>query len=174
MLASPLLVWLIVQAHYGDAFAVIVFAGLTDWFDGYTARLFDASGRLGVILDPLADKFMLVVLFCALTYVGLIPLWFFALVVVRDLVIVTGAILVRRLRNVRKFPPVTVGKVSTFFQIVYALLALLFGALPHPLVLWLERTALVLSTIFTIWSGYAYIRIGIRYAHRPPMPDLAE
>ncbi|HEX4772597.1 MAG TPA: CDP-alcohol phosphatidyltransferase family protein [Bryobacteraceae bacterium] len=167
LLCSPLLAWLIVRARFSEALLVVGFAALTDWLDGYTARRLQVSGKSGLVLDPLADKVMLVTLFCALTYAGLIPLWFFVLVVLRDLVIVVGALLVRLFRNVRKFVPTEMGKVSTFFQLTYALLALLLAAYAIEIIFWLERTALVLATLFTVASGIGYVRMGIRIAAEP-------
>ena len=58
-----------------EALVLTGIAGLTDWLDGYSARKLGVSGKLGVILDPLADKLMLVTLFFALAYVHLISLW---------------------------------------------------------------------------------------------------
>ncbi len=168
--AAPLLVWCIITGRYREALVLLVIAGVSDWCDGYAARHLGTRGKLGVVLDPMADKVMLFALFCALPWVGLIPLWFFVLAVLRDLVIVVGALLVRVLRSVRTFRPTILGKVSTFFQIVYVLLALSQAAFPFTLILWLERTGLVLSTIFTVLSGVEYIRIGIRYARGPSYP----
>jgi cardiolipin synthase len=167
LVAAPLLAWFIVQARFREALLVVVFAAVTDWFDGYSARRLNVSGKFGLFLDPFADKVMLVTLFCALTYAGLIPLWFLIVAIGRDLVIVGGSVLVRIFRNVRTFTPTVLGKVSTFFQITFALLAILLGAFPQIVVLWLERTALVLATLFTILSGIGYIRIGIGIAREP-------
>ena len=168
MLAAPFLVWLIVEARFGTALLVVGFAGISDWLDGYTARRLGATGNLGTILDPLADKAMLVSLFLALTYVALIPIWVLALVLGRDAVIVTGAVLLRIFRGIQKFVPSTVGKVSTFFQIVFVLLVLLYAAFPWILLFWLKITALVLVVLFTAWSGMSYIRLGIRLTRRLP------
>jgi cardiolipin synthase len=135
--------------------------------DGYAARRLGVGGKAGVILDPLADKVMLVVLFCALTYRSFIPTWFLALLLGRDLVIVIGALLVRKFRNVHTFPPKILGKVSTFFQMVYALLTLLWATFPLPVLVWLDITALVLATLFTVSSGVDYVLVGIRIASQP-------
>ena len=147
---------------------MVGFAGITDWLDGYTARRLGATGELGIILDPMADKVMLVTLFLALTYSGLIPIWTLALVIGRDLVIVIGSLLLRTFRNVKKFVPSMIGKVSTFFQIVFVLLVLLHAAFPFAFLMWLEVLALALTTVFTAWSGLGYVRLGIRLTRRLP------
>ncbi len=149
---------------------VVVFAGLTDWFDGYAARRLGVSGRLGVILDPIADKTLLVTLFLVLGVIGLLPLWLVALVIGRDLVIVTGALLVRLLRNLREFRPSTLGKVSTFFQMIMVLMQLVHAAFPNEFFLWLRDIAVFLCALFTATSGLSYIRLGIQIARRPALP----
>ena len=161
-----MLVWLIVKSSFGVALGVVVLAGVTDWLDGYAARKLGVMGKFGTVLDPMADKLMLVTLFFVLAYVKLIPLWLLILVMARDVVIVTGALLVRVFRNIRKFTPSTTGKVSTFFQIVFVFLVLLYAAMQVRFFHWLEITALVLTTLFTILSGAGYIRLGIRMARR--------
>lgn len=161
---------MIVEAHDRAALILIVFAGITDWLDGWSARKLRAAGKTGVVFDPAADKIMLVTLFCALTFVKLIPAWYFGLAIGRDLVIVIGSLLLVWFRNIRRFTPLLIGKVSTFFQIVYALIALCYGAFPIEFVLWLEVAALILSAFFTAASGIGYIRKGIRLAGLPPQP----
>lgn len=170
LFAAPVVVWLLVQARYREALALVLLAGLTDWFDGYTARLLGVSGRLGVILDPLADKVLLVVLFLALGYVAKLPLWLVALVIGRDLVIVIGALLLRLFRNIYEFLPTIWGKVSTFFQIVLVLLVLIHSAFPYQFFWWLRNIALALCAFFTAFSGLGYVRIGIRLARQPARP----
>jgi cardiolipin synthase (CMP-forming) len=166
LVASPLLVWLIVQGRFASALLVVLLAGVTDWLDGFTARRLGVTGKLGLILDPLADKVMLVTLFLVLAYVALIPLWLVALVMGRDLVIVIGALLVRMFRGIRKFTPSMLGKVSTFFQITFVLLVLLYAAIPIALLLWLKVLALILTAAFTAASGAGYVYRGIQMARR--------
>jgi cardiolipin synthase (CMP-forming) len=171
LIAAPLVAWLIAQARYREALGVTVFAGLTDWFDGFTARKLKASGKTGVILDPLADKILLVVLFVQLAFNNLIPLWMLLLALIRDLVIVIGALLVRLFRNIHRFYPSALGKVSTFFQIMLVLMVLLDAAFPHPILRALRITALILAALFTALSGLDYVRRGIEMARQPAVPN---
>ena len=99
----------------------------------------------------------------------MIPLWAFALAIARDLIIVGGAVLLRIFRNRRKFLPSVVGKISTFFQIVFVLLVLIRAAFSYHWLLLLETAALVLTAIFTSLSGLDYIRRGIVMARLPPV-----
>ena len=170
--AAPFVVWLLYRSSYRAALLLVLGAGLTDWLDGYAARKLGASGRIGIVLDPLADKVLLVTLFVAMGFLGLVPLWLFLLVTIRDLVIVAGAWLLRLLRNRRRFLPSMLGKISTFFQIVLSLLALVQAAFPHPLLEWLKDTGVLLTAIFTTMSGLDYIRQGIGMARLPPLEKI--
>jgi cardiolipin synthase (CMP-forming) len=171
LIAAPLVAWLVAEARYREALGLVILAALTDWFDGFTARKLNASGKTGVILDPLADKVLLVVLFIQLALNNLIPLWILILALVRDLVIVIGALLIRIFRNVHRFFPSVLGKVSTFFQIMLVLMVLLDAAFPHPILRALRITALILSVLFTALSGLDYIRRGIEMATQPALPN---
>lgn len=145
---------------------MVLVAGLTDWFDGYVARRLGTGGAVGIVLDPLADKALLVTLFITLALQRLIPLWMLILAIGRDLIIVGGALLLRIFRGRQRFLPSMTGKVSTFFQIVLVLLVLLQAAFSHPVIRWLSALALGLAAVFTCVSGLEYIRRGIRMARK--------
>ena len=171
LIAAPAIAWLILHSRFREAVALVLLAGITDWLDGYAARKLDVSGKLGVVLDPVADKVRLVTLFFALTAAGLIPFWLFCLVMGRDLVIVAGALLLRRFRGIRQFTPSMLGKESTFFQIVFILLVLSYQLLPIEFVLWLRVMALWVTALFTALSGLDYVRLGIRLTARKTVPQ---
>ncbi len=164
LLSSPVIALLLFESRFRAALALVFLAGISDWFDGFAARRLQSSGRMGVILDPAADKILLVTLFVVLSIVSLIPAWMLWLALGRDLVIVIGALLVRILRGIRRFLPTTLGKVSTFFQITFILLTLCFAAFPFQFLLWLKYIGLVLSAFFTLLSGLDYVRVGIGFA----------
>ncbi|MBV9084096.1 MAG: CDP-alcohol phosphatidyltransferase family protein [Acidobacteriaceae bacterium] len=164
LLAAPSLAWLVVHLRYPEAMMLVAVAGITDWLDGYTARRLGVTGKLGVILDPLADKIMLVTLFFALAYAAVIPAWVVVLVMARDVVIVSGALLLRMFRNVRTFLPSILGKISTFFQIVFVVMALLDAAVHLAFVRWLRFLALLLTAFFTTLSWLDYVNRGTRMA----------
>ena len=171
LLAAPFVAWLLYTGKFREALVLLLVAGLTDWLDGYSARKLGMTNHLGIILDPLADKVLMVVVFISLGLLHLIPWWLFLMVVARDLVIVTGAFLLRILRNRREFLPSMMGKVSTFFQIVLALLAVVYAAFPYPLIEWLKITGVVLTAIFTLLSGADYVRQGIQMARLPALEN---
>ena len=172
LIAAPFLVWLIAAGRFRAALLLIVVAGATDWLDGFAARRLQVSGRFGTVLDPLADKVLLVTVFLALAVTRLIPLWLVCLAIGRDLTIVCGALLLRVFRGRQKFSPSLLGKISTFFQIVLVLLVLAAAAFPYQLVRWLELTAIVSSAFFTGLSGIDYVHRGIQMAHEPRAPRV--
>jgi cardiolipin synthase len=160
--ASPALVWLLVGHEFRASLALIAFAGITDWLDGFTARRFGVAGRTGTVLDPLADKIMLLTLFITLTVIGKVPGYVLAVVIARDLVIVIGASLLRVLRKVRTFLPTMLGKVSTFFQIAYVLTVVLDAGFPNRVFNVLRLTGLACTLCFTVASGIGYVQKGIQ------------
>src|SRR5512135_3451696 len=91
-LLIPLLVVLLVGRRYEAAFAVFVVSALSDLADGVIARRWNARTRLGAIADPLADKLTMLAVTLVMTAQALMPVWLAAAIVVRDLVIVAGAI----------------------------------------------------------------------------------
>jgi cardiolipin synthase len=169
LFSSPVLAWLLFHFRFREALVLVLLAGVTDWLDGWTARKFQVSGRAGVVLDPLADKVMLVTLFVVLGLIGLLPVWMLFLGIGRDLVIVIGALFLRLLRGYRQFLPSLWGKVSTFFQIVLVFLVLIHAAYPDRILWYLQELALILSALFTMISGLHYVRRGIRMSRRHAM-----
>jgi cardiolipin synthase (CMP-forming) len=154
--------WFLLRYRFREALVAGLVAGLTDWFDGVAARRLHVSGRIGVILDPLADKTLLVTLFLAIGYIRLVPHWLIYLVIGRDAVIVAGALALRFLRGIPKFLPSTLGKISTFFQILLVLLVLVHASFPYEMLLWLQNIAQLLCAFFTVASGLDYIRRGVQ------------
>jgi len=104
-------------------------ASVSDGIDGYLARRFDWTSRFGAILDPIADKLMLVVAFLLLTYIGNFPVWLAAVVIARDLIILAGAAAYHILFGEYEFSPTLLGKLSTAAQFTLVLLNLLDLAL---------------------------------------------
>jgi len=169
LLAGPVIAWLLYAGYFKTALFLLLAAGISDWLDGYAARKLGISDRLGVALDPLADKVLMVAVFVSLGVLHLIPWWLFISVIVRDLVIVSGAMSLKRLRNRQEFLPSLMGKVSTFFQILLALLAVVYAAFPFVVVEIWKVTGVVLTAIFTLLSGLDYVRQGILMARQPTL-----
>jgi cardiolipin synthase len=153
---TPVVVWTVVWRECSFALPLTLAAGFTDAADGLLARRLGAETRLGAWLDPLADKFLLVSLYLAFGFAGLVPAWVVWLVVGRDILILAMAASALAATTIRDFPPSLWGKVSTIIQIGASVLVVAscsaFGraAALVPFAVWLVA-------IGTIWSGIHYI-----------------
>src|SRR5512134_2679304 len=96
-----LLVWpvavFIFEERYELVITLFALAAFTDALDGFLAKRYDWTTELGKHLDPLADKLLLVTMFVCLSINGLVPWWLTGWVLLRDLIIVFGAITFRAL-----------------------------------------------------------------------------
>jgi cardiolipin synthase len=133
-------------------------AGVSDGIDGYIAKRFNYISRLGSILDPLADKLLLVSTYVALAWLELLPLWLVIAVVVRDLLILAGAISYHMLIGEYEMAPTLVSKLNTLAQIVLGL-AVVFSAgvysLPAALLdglVWLVLATTLVSGADYVWT----------------------
>lgn len=166
--AAPLVAWLVIQQRFGTALLVGIFAGVTDWLDGFAARKLKVRSESGTYLDPAADKALLVAAFLSLGWTKQIPAWLVFLVLGRDVVIVVGVVLLWKFRSRTHFPPLLSGKVSTFFQIVTVVLVLLSAVFPGRVFSILRFLSFVCTAFFTGLSGFNYIRRGIEMTKRQP------
>ena len=163
---SPVIVFLMIDGRTGfriAAFAVFLFAALTDLYDGYLARRYGWTTNLGKFLDPLADKLLVSLVLIGLVNIGLVPVWAAYMIIGREL-LVTG------LRSVAAYAgvlilPSSMGKWKATIQMIaltlYMLLALLQPSLPPDSMVLprLELASLVMLMIaisLTLVSGMDY------------------
>jgi cardiolipin synthase len=153
----------IVLGRYVDALSLIAIAAFTDALDGFLAKRFGWTSDLGTILDPLADKLLLMTLFVCFSVAGLAPWWLTALVLARDLVIGFGALTYRALFGDLNGRPTIASKINTACQITFCLAVVAQAAFgwPSPPVT-LTLGALVFVT--TAVSGVDYVLIYSRRA----------
>ncbi len=121
LLVAPI-VWLLLHGSYRGAMLLFLVAGLSDALDGFLARQFNWRSHLGGILDPLADKILLVSVYLCLGWLGVLPQWLVALVILRDLVIVGGALAYHLTVARLDAEPSFISKINTALQILLALL----------------------------------------------------
>lgn len=127
------LAWLIVGGRAQAALWLAVLAGISDVLDGFLARTLGWQSRLGGLLDPIADKFFMVCAFVALAWIGALPWWLIAVVMLRDAVIVAGAFAYNRYVEPVPAEPSIPGKVCTMAQVMLVLAVLAQqAALPVP------------------------------------------
>ncbi|WP_299020101.1 CDP-alcohol phosphatidyltransferase family protein [uncultured Photobacterium sp.] len=116
--------WFILEERYGIVLVLAFIAGISDGLDGWLARKLNAPSVYGSIADPASDKVMLVTTYVTFAYVGLLSWWIAVVVVIRDLVIVSGAVTYYFLFGRYEMAPSFWGKASTGVQIVFALMLL--------------------------------------------------
>ena len=147
------------------AIAIFLVAATSDGLDGYIARRYNQKSALGVILDPIADKGLLLSAIITLSIsnwsdvdpqYGRFPIWFPVLVISRDIVIVVGSAVLHLLVGKVRVQPSWTGKVATFLQmtaIAWVMLQLIFIPLIY---------IVVAAGFFTLVSGVIYVMDGFR------------
>ena len=156
MLMVAPVVLAVLSGRYGFALVLLAIAGASDGVDGFLARRYGWQTRLGALLDPIADKLLLVTVFISLGVVGGVPLWLVALVAVRDLVILAGAFAYRLLFGRLELAPTLLSKLNTVLQVLLVLIVLLDLARWVPFA-WLVDSLVVAVTLSTALSGLHYV-----------------
>lgn len=160
ILSIPVFLWLVVSGALGAALLVFLLAAATDLLDGLIARKFGQRTSLGTLLDPLADKLLLV---CALVVLSLenpalevrIPSWLIMTVVARDLLLGTGALSIYFRTGVKVFPPSNLGKLSTLAQFITILAVLVGNVLQWRVPL--NSSLFGLTALLAAGSGFQYL-----------------
>lgn len=123
VLVPPILL-LVLDNNFPWALALFFVAGFSDGVDGYLAKRFGWHTRLGGLLDPVADKFLVDGLFVTLAYVHLVPVWLAAIVIFRDVVILGGAAAYNFLVKPLEGEPTRISKLNTVFELLFLLFVL--------------------------------------------------
>jgi cardiolipin synthase len=153
--AAPPLAWLILRGYNGSALILGLAAGASDALDGVLARRMGWQTRLGGLLDPAADKLLLMCSTLALAATGTLPVWFAVLVVLRDLTIVAGAVAYHNLVEPLSGEPTRLSKATTFAQIMLVVAALTANVWPSSVPAFLAW--LWLTAALTVASGADYV-----------------
>ncbi|MEQ8248458.1 MAG: CDP-alcohol phosphatidyltransferase family protein [Alphaproteobacteria bacterium] len=156
ILAVPVLIWLVVVDDLRVAFWLFLAAGISDAVDGFIAKRFDAVSEVGIYLDPLADKVLLVGMFVTLGAVDLMPPWLVILVVSRDILIVGGILFSFALSLPLTPKPSLLGKFNTFTQISLVAAVLAWHGLLVPLEVLVAAMTYAVAAV-TALSGGHYI-----------------
>ncbi len=166
MVLIPVFVSLLFYQRFILALCVFILAGVTDGLDGLLARRFDQRSQLGTILDPIADKLMLVTSFVVLSMRSVfpqplpthlpVPFWVTVAVISRDVFILVGAAAINIVTGFRGFRPSLLGKINTTVQIV-AIAAIIFAAsVPFGTGYYLP-TIYTTVFVFAVLSGAHYV-----------------
>lgn len=160
MVLIPVFVSLLFYQRFLFALAVFVLAGITDGLDGLLARRFDQRSQLGTVLDPIADKLMLVTAFVVLSMRSVfpqplpshlpVPFWVTVSVISRDVFIVVGAAAINIMTGFRGFRPSWLGKLNTTVQIIAIAIIIFAASFPH-------GTGYYLPTVYAIVFALAIL-----------------
>ena len=161
-LIVPILL-LFVNDEFGWALTLFLIAGMSDGVDGYIAKRFHWNTRLGAFLDPAGDKLLVAWSYGTLAYLGYIPVWLAIIVILRDVIIVSGSFmyhyLVRRLEG----EPTRISKLNTALEFMFLVVVIWRAGFEWP-----DRiTITILGTsvfVTVVISGYDYVAGWIRGA----------
>jgi cardiolipin synthase (CMP-forming) len=159
LLGVPVFLWLLLGPH-ADVIAIVLLAvsGFTDWLDGVIARRFDQQSKIGALIDPLADRLYILATLVGLVLRHIIPWELAAVLVLRDLLLLTMTPGLRR-RGYTALPVHYLGKAATF-SLLYAFPLLLLGNVHNTL----GHIAKPIAWAFTIWGTGLYLWAGVIYA----------
>ena len=154
----PVTAWFLWQGAYGIALIVFLSAAVSDFLDGVIARRFHQSSVFGATLDPIADKLNMFVATVMLAWQGLLPLWLAAAIVLRDVVIVGGAIAYRAKLGHVEMTPTMLSKVNTFIEFGVLLIVMAHAAAWMDASAWLPALfVLVFATVLASGAQYVWV-----------------
>ena len=168
LLVVPIL-WALARGEYVLTLWLFALAGFSDALDGFLARRYGWRTRLGSLLDPLADKLLLVCVFLAVTLLDLVPTWLTLVVIGRDVVILVGALAYARVVGSLQGEPTAVSKLNTVLQLVFILAVIARAAYGWPT----DGVIVALGAgvfVTTIVSGIDYVWTWGRRALRASHP----
>ena len=160
ILMTPVIIVLLLYRQLGAALALFVLAGITDGLDGFVARSRGQRTNLGMVLDPVADKLLLMSAVIVLSVLKELPWWFAIIVVSRDVILIGGTFILYMFVGQMSLPPSWLGKLTTGFQILTVLLAMLDNFVPSLRCAILPVAVVALAC--TIGSGLQYVYRGSR------------
>jgi cardiolipin synthase len=168
LFSTPLIGGCIYKGDMEWALGIFLFASLTDVLDGLWARWSGNVSRLGIYLDPIADKVLLVGTYGMLGLVGFLPFWMVGLVVGRDLIILGGAAYLYHRGHGAKIQPLIWGKINTILQVALVIMTMIREIFCHSWVFNLKDMLLFLTGVLGMVSLIMYCRmyLSIFYKNR--------
>ena len=138
-----------------NAIIIYAIAAISDFLDGFIARKFQVVSNLGMILDPLGDKLMIVTVLVCLTIDGIIPFWVVCIAFLKELLMAIGGYVLSRATKIQALPSNIWGKVSTIVFFLVCLILMIFRGIPY-----LAATGLITAAVILMLIAFA------SYIHR--------
>jgi len=157
LLVIPIVV-LLQSQQFNMALLLFAIAGISDALDGFLAKRYSWASRLGSVLDPIADKILLVFTFVTLAVMNLVPFWLLFLVIARDVLIVFGAVAYYLFVGRYSMAPRIISKINTVVQISLLLIIISTQAL----LIWPDYVVqglIYLTVLTTTLSGLDYMSV---------------
>jgi cardiolipin synthase len=164
-LIPPILIFML-DGEFAWALGLFVLAGFSDGLDGYLAVRFGWSSRLGGLLDPAADKMLITGMFITLAYTQQIPIWLAAIVILRDVVIVGGAMAYNFIVKPVPGEPTRISKLNTALQMLFVLFVLSRAGFnwPDKITITIMGAAILVTVVISgvdyVWSWSRRARAG--------------
>lgn len=154
MLVFPIVVTLVAE-RFVEALTLFFIAGASDGLDGYLAKHHGWASRLGTIIDPIADKLLLVTTILTLGWLHLLPLWLVVMVLARDIIIFSGAVAYHFLVGKYEMAPSLTSKLNTVVQIMLVLTTIFSHGI-YSIAPWVTQGLMYSVLVTTILSGTGY------------------
>lgn len=170
----PIFTYYFLADNYKYAVLILIAASITDVVDGYLARHMNMGTKIGQILDPLADKFLVLITFLILAAKSVLPAWLVFLVIGRDFYIIFGMLYIYYVErvNIKKLQPSILSKRNTFFQLTLLVFSFLVAYLnaKHPdfkntlvdVVSQSQQTLIYITALMTSATFVQYTQQGVR------------
>jgi cardiolipin synthase len=162
LVLTPAVIVMIAEDRWRAAFLLFVVAGVSDALDGWLAKTYSLQSELGAVLDPIADKALLISIYVTLAIGGHAPVWLAILIVSRDALIVGGVSVAWFLGRPIKVKPHVVSKITTAAQL--ALAAVILGGMAYDIRMALLEWLLVESVAaLTVASATVYLWVWVQH-----------
>jgi cardiolipin synthase (CMP-forming) len=159
IIAAPFVMYMILNERYAAAFFIVLFAVITDSFDGKVARLLNKQTTFGAILDPIADVTITTCTVIALLIQFHFPLWFGIIILSREAIIILGGLMCVFMGEFQLAKANLVGKLSRFFQMLTLVVYILayvqkYYALWIDLLMYFTALLTLISTVMYLARAY--------------------
>jgi cardiolipin synthase len=163
ILLLPFFAASLIYGSYQYALILFLAAAITDFLDGLIARIKKQTTDFGSILDPVADKFLMITSFIVMSVYGWIPKWLTITVISRDLIVVTGWLILYFVTHNKKVEPGILGKAANFSQ--FCLIGLILISINIKNASFVPGSYLIAVAALTAASGVLYIYKGLKIAN---------
>jgi CDP-diacylglycerol--glycerol-3-phosphate 3-phosphatidyltransferase len=173
IICIPFFILFFALEQYGLALITVGVAGFTDLIDGTVARMRKEMSALGAVLDPFADKGLMLATFIALAITGVVSWWFIYIILSRDILVLFGFFYVKFKKIPYQYKAIWSSKVATMFEIVTGTLALIYVTFPdaaisvYPLIDIVYGAVLVASVLILI-ATMQYLKLGLEILEKNP------